>query len=121
MPAPAWEIAARAAQARKAEDIVVLDISVLSSFTDVFLLCTGRSQRQLQAIADAIEDELRAEGWRPLGVEGRRDANWILMDYGDFVIHILTPEARKFYDIERLWRAAPRLPVAEAAETPATA
>ena len=118
---PAWEIAVHAAKARKAEEVVVLDISVLSSFTDAFLLCTGRSQRQLQAIADAIEEALRAEGWRPLGVEGRRDAPWILMDYGDFVIHILTPEARKFYDIERLWRAAPRLFAAEASETPTTA
>ena len=118
---PAWEIAVRAAQARKAEDIVALDISVLSSFTDVFLLCTGRSQRQLQAIADAIEDELREEGWRPMGIEGRRNAAWILMDYGDFVVHIFTPEARKYYDIERLWRAAPRLLVAEAAETTTTA
>lgn len=118
---PAWEIAVHAAQARKAEDIVVLDISVLSSFTDAFVLCTGRSQRQLQAIADAIEEDLRAEGWRPMGIEGRRNASWILMDYGDFVIHILTPEARKFYDIERLWRAAPHLFVAEASQTPTTA
>ncbi|MBI1352816.1 MAG: ribosome silencing factor [Acidobacteria bacterium] len=110
-----WQLAVEAAQSRKAEDIVVLHIGEVSSFAEYFLVCNGTNIRQTQAISDAIEETLRAEGWRPLGIEGRQNGEWVLMDYGDLVVHIFTPEKRKFYDLERLWRNAPRVPVPEAA------
>ena len=110
-----WEIAVQAAQSRKAEDIVALDISEVSSIADVFIVCGGTNTRQNQAISDAIQSDLRDEGLRPLGIEGYQNAVWILLDYGDFVIHVLAPEARKLYDLERLWNNAPRIPVPEAA------
>ena len=110
-----WEVAVRAAQSKKAEDIVVLDILAVSSFTDAFVICSGSNQRQVQSIADGIETELKAAGVRPIGIEGYSNGGWVLMDYGDFVVHILLPESRKFYDLERLWKNAPRIPVPEAA------
>ena len=110
-----WEIAVQAAQSKKAEDIVALDISDVSSFADVFIVCNGSNTRQNQAISDAIQSELRDDGLRPLGIEGYQNAVWILLDYGDLVIHVLSPETRKLYDLERLWKKAPRIPVPEAA------
>ncbi len=110
-----WEIAVQAAQSKKAEGIVALDISKVSSFADVFLVCSGSNTRQNQAISDAIQSELREAGLRPLGVEGYQNALWILLDYGDFVIHVLSPETRKLYDLERLWKHAPRIRLPEAA------
>lgn len=110
-----WEQAVQAAQSKKAEEIVILDIHAVSSFSDRFVICTGNNPRQVQAISDAIEMALKAEGVRPIGIEGYNAAEWILMDYGDFVIHIFVPETRKFYDLERLWKNAPRIPVPEAA------
>ena len=110
-----WEIAVQAAQSKKAEGIVALDISEVSSFADVFIVCSGSNTRQNQAISDAIQSELREEGLRPLGVEGYQNAVWILLDYGDFIIHVLVPETRKLYDLERLWKKAPRIPAPEAA------
>ncbi len=110
-----WEIAVQAAQSKKAEDIVVLDIGKVSSFTDTFVVCSGSNTRQNQAISDAIQTTLKQEGVRAAGIEGFQNAEWILMDYGDFVVHVLSPEARKYYDLERLWRKAPRIPVPEAA------
>lgn len=111
----AWEIAVHAAQSKKAEDIRVLHIGEVSSFTEHFVLCNGTNPRQTQAIADAIEEALRAEGLKPLGVEGKSNGDWVLLDYGDFIVHIFTPEKRAFYDLERLWRGAPSVPVPEAA------
>lgn len=110
-----WEVAIQAAQSKKAENIVVLHIGKISSFTERFVLCDGSNSRQTQAISDAIEQALRAEGLRPIGVEGRGRGEWILMDYGDFIVHVFTPERRAFYDLERLWKKAPRLEVTEAA------
>ncbi len=110
-----WEIAVQAAQSKKAEDIVVLDIGKVSSFTDTFVVCSGSNTRQNQAISDEIQTTLKQEGVRVAGIEGFQNAEWILMDYGDFVVHVLSPEARKYYDLERLWRKAPRIPVPEAA------
>ncbi len=110
-----WEVAVQAARSRKGEDIVVLDIAKISSFTDTFVICVGTNSRQNQAISDAIEMALKKEGVRPIGIEGHRNAEWILMDYGDFVVHIFSEESRRFYDLERLWRNAPRLPIPEAA------
>jgi ribosome-associated protein len=111
----AWQAAIQAAQSRKAETIVVLNILEVSSFTEKFIICTGTNTRQSRAISDAIEQDLKQEGYRPLGVEGRQNGQWILMDYGDFLVHIFSPAARKFYDLERLWRMAPRVPISEAA------
>ncbi len=110
-----WEVAVQAARSRKGEDIVVLDIAKASSFTDTFVICAGTNARQNQAISDAIETVLKKEGVRSIGIEGYQNAEWILMDYGDFVVHIFSAEARRFYDRERLWRNAPRLPIPEAA------
>ena len=110
-----WEIAVQAALSKKADDIVVLDIGKVSSFTDTFVVCSGSNTRQNQAISDEIRTTLKQEGVRAAGIEGFQNAEWILMDYGDFVVHVLSPEARKFYDLERLWRNAPRIPVPEAA------
>lgn len=110
-----WKAAVRAARSRKAEDITVLNIKKVSSFTDKFVICTAANSRQVQGIADAVETALKQEGVKPIGVEGYNSARWVLMDYGDFVLHIFLPELRAFYDLERLWKNAPRVPVPEAA------
>ena len=110
-----WEIAVAAAQSRKADDVVVLNIKEVSSFTDTFVLCTGLNVRQVQAISDAVEKALKDEGFRAIGVEGRQTAAWVLMDYGDFIVHVFSPRAREFYDLERLWKRAPRIPVPDGA------
>ena len=101
-------IAARAAHDKKAENVVVLDLREQSDFTDHFLLVSGGNQRQLVAIADAIEAALRSGGYRPDHVEGYPRQEWILLDYGAFVIHVFTPKTREFYDLERLWGGAKR-------------
>ena len=110
-----WQVALEAAASRKAENPIVLHIGAVSSFTDHFLLLTGNNQRQTLAIAEAIETSLKAHGVRAIGIEGRQSGEWILMDYGDFVVHVFSPEKREFYDLERLWKSAPRLPLPEAA------
>src|SRR5689334_17261094 len=88
------------ADAVKAEDIVVLDVRALTIITDYFLICTGKSSIQIRAICDRIEDKLRDAGERKLRVEGRQEATWILMDYGDVVVHIMAAEQRAFYKLE---------------------
>lgn len=110
-----WQIAVDAARAKKAEDIVVLDIGKVSSFTEFFVICTGSNIRQTQSIADAIQEKMREEGWRPMGIEGEQRGEWILLDYGDMLVHVLTPQKRAFYDLERLWGKAPRIAVPEEA------
>ena len=110
-----WEAAAQAALEKKAENVILLDIGKVSSLTGHFVVATGTNSRQTQAIADGIRDDLRERGVRPLGVEGMNQGEWILMDYGDFLVHIFTPEKRGFYDLERLWSNAPRTLVSEAA------
>jgi ribosome-associated protein len=104
--APLWLTAVRAAESKKATDIRVLDLQQVTSFTDYFIICTGSNQRQIQAISDAIHEELAKLGERPNSLEGYQNAEWILADYGDFIIHILSQTARAFYDLERLWRHA---------------
>jgi ribosome-associated protein len=96
---------------KKAEDVVVLDLRPLASFTDYFLLCTGNSSRQLKTIADAIEEALGKARVKPDHVEGYPHGDWLLMDYVDFVVHIFTPRSRNHYDLERLWGDAARLDV----------
>jgi ribosome-associated protein len=99
--------AVRATDAKKAADIVVLDLRKADGFTDYFVICTGHSQRQIKAIADAVEEALRLEHQRrPAHVEGYGRAEWVLLDYFDFVVHVFTPETRTFYGLERLWGSA---------------
>jgi len=100
-------VAALAAD-RKAADIVVLELTDLSSVTDYFVVCTGRSGIHVQAIAQHILEELRAEGERPIAREGIENGQWALLDYGDIVVHIFQPGTRQLYDLERLWSSAPR-------------
>ena len=107
----AVKIAAKAADDKKANDITVLDISKISSFADYFLICTGDSSRQMQAIADEIEKKLGTLKIRPSHVEGYRNSEWILMDFMDLVVHIFSKDARTFYDLERLWRDGKKLDV----------
>jgi ribosome-associated protein len=94
---------------RKAVDLVILEVKNLSSFTDYFLICSGRSDRQVQAIASHLEEKLGLEGIHPLGVEGKREGRWILMDYGEVIVHVFYQPVREFYDLERLWSEAPRV------------
>lgn len=98
--------ASQAAEEKKADNVAVLDLRGLASFTDYFLICHGQSERQVQAIADNVMDKLRDEKLRPLSVEGYRLAEWILMDYADFVVHIFSESRREFYGLERLWSDA---------------
>lgn len=102
--------AARAASDKKAEDIVVLDVAALLVITDYFVICTGRNDRQVKTIADEVEEQLRVEyGVKPIGREGVREARWVLLDFGDLVVHIFQLEERDFYRLERLWGDAPRV------------
>ena len=100
------EIAAEAADSKKARDIVALDISAIAYFASCFLICSGDSSRQIQAIADEIETRLKEAGVRPDHIEGYRNAEWIVMDYSDLVVHLFSKTARTYYDLERLWRDA---------------
>lgn len=93
----------------KAQEIVILDVSGLSSFADYFLICSGKSSRQVQGIVERVEMSLRREGIRPLGVEGRKEGHWVLMDYGDVIIHVFYEPVRHFYDLESLWSEAERI------------
>lgn len=98
--------AVRAAESKKATDIKVLDLTGVSSFTDYFVICTGSNTRQIQAIADEVGLKLKELNELPISVEGYSQADWILVDYGDFLVHIFSPRARDYYDLERLWRNA---------------
>ena len=102
-------LCAQALMDRKAIDLVILEVKDLSSFTDYFLICSGNSDRQVQAIAGHAEEKLGKEGFRPLGIEGKREGRWVLLDYGDVVIHVFYHPVREFYDLERLWSEAPQL------------
>jgi len=103
------KIALKAVESKKALDITILDISEIASFANYFLMCTGDSSRQIQAIADEIAAKLKSSGYRPNHIEGYRNAEWVLLDYVDLVIHIFSRKARAFYDLERLWRDAKRI------------
>jgi ribosome-associated protein len=103
----------RAALDKKASDVVILDLRNTPAFTDFFVLCSGQSTRQVKAIVDAVEETLRAEKIRPAHVEGYDRAEWILMDYFTFIVHVFTPQTRAFYSLERLWGDAKRIEVGE--------
>ena len=94
---------------RKAEDLLVLEVSRLSSFADYFVICSGKSSRQVQGIADNLASSLRQRGIKPAGIEGSREGHWILMDYGDVIVHIFYEPVRQFYDLESLWSEARRI------------
>jgi ribosome-associated protein len=101
--------AAKAAYEKKATGVVGLDLRKVQAFTDFFLICTGQNARQVKAVADAIELALGKLGHKPAHVEGYDRANWILLDYFTFIVHVFAPDARQFYDIERLWGSAERV------------
>ena len=99
---------------KKAEELSILEMDKGSgAFTDYFVLCSGTNPRQVQAIADEVELRLKATGVRPAHVEGYKQGEWILVDYVDFVVHVFSEKARKFYDLERLWKTAKRLEPSE--------
>jgi ribosome-associated protein len=100
---------------RKAVNPVILDIQGLTSIADAFIICSGRSNRQVSAIAEHVERELRERKIRPLSVEGSPDGQWVLMDYGHVLIHVFYEPVREFYDLEGLWSDAPRVPIPAAA------
>lgn len=91
----------------KAKEIVEIDVSRISNVSDAIVIASGTSTRHVKALADNVADEARKAGFRPIGVEGERDAEWILVDLGFVVVHVMLPTARKFYDLETLWRTAP--------------
>ena len=102
--------AVHAASERKALDTLVLDLREVASFTDFFVITSGTNVRQVQAIADAVQEHLRKDlGVKPARVEGYNSAEWVLLDYGDFIFHVFEEKSRRFYDLERLWRDAARV------------
>ncbi len=106
---PEIRAAVEAAQDKQAVDITVLNLSGAGAFAEYFLLCSGQSQPQIQAIGESIEERLEREGRRVVHREGKSSAEWVLLDYGDFVVHIFSERARQYYDLERLWRSAERV------------
>jgi ribosome-associated protein len=101
-----------AAGDKKAVDLVVLDLRKASAFTDFFVICTGTNVRQVQAIADGVQEAMRASGVRPSLVEGYERGQWVLIDYFDFIVHVFAPATREFYGLERLWGDARKIDVA---------
>jgi len=102
---PTWLIAARAAEAKQATDIKVLDLTGITSFADYFVICTGSNSKQIQAISDEVGIQLKQQARElPNGLEGYNQSEWILADYGDLLVHVFSPKAREYYDLERLWR-----------------
>lgn len=106
---PEIRLAVEAAQDKQAVDITVLRLPGTGSFAEYFLLCSGQSQPQIRAISEAIEERLEKYGKRLSHREGKSGAEWILLDYGDFIVHIFSESARQYYDLERLWRNAERI------------
>ena len=105
-PPPAWGVCVDAAGEKKATGIRALDLRPITSFADYFVLCSGANQRQNQAICDEVLRQMKVRGEMPNSVEGYNNAEWILMDYGDLVVHIFSEKARAYYDLDRLWRDA---------------
>lgn len=103
--------AARAALDKKAADLSILDVRTVSSVTDYFLVCSGKSTTHVRTITDAIRQELKADGVRPLHAEGRPESGWVLLDYGDVLVHVFLEDTRAYYALERLWGDAPGVPV----------
>jgi ribosome-associated protein len=107
---PEVKLALHLASEKKAADLRVLDLREIASFAEFFIIATGANQRQVQAICDEISEQLKKQlDSRPVRIEGYSSAEWVLLDYGDFIVHIFNTEAREFYDLERLWRDARRV------------
>lgn len=106
---PSLQWAVTAAREKQAQGVSVLDLSALGAFTDAFLICSGASDRQVQAISDEIEEQLARHGVKLAHREGKAGSEWILLDYGDFIAHVFHERARLYYDLERLWRSARRI------------
>ena len=103
-----------ACQNKKAEEIAILELEQGSgAFTDYFIICSGTNPRQVQAISDEVDERLKQAGVLPAHIEGYKQAEWVLLDYVDFVVHVFSEKARRFYDLERLWKSARRLEVSE--------
>lgn len=114
---PELQLAIRCASEKKAFDLVVLDLRQIASFTEFFVIASGANQRQVQAVADEIKEQLKKQfGASPVRVEGYSAGEWVLVDYGDFVVHIFNKEAREFYDLARLWRDAGKVILPEDAQ-----
>jgi ribosome-associated protein len=107
------EIAAQAAADKLATDIVLIDVSDRLAITDVFVVATGSNERQVEAIVDAVEEKARLANHKPIRREGQRDGRWVLLDYGDVVVHVQHAEERTFYALERLWKDCPRIQLPE--------
>lgn len=107
--------AAQAAADKLATDIVLIDVSDRLAITDVFVVATGNNERQVEAIVDEVEEKLRLAGSKPIRREGQRDGRWVLLDYGDIVVHVQHSEERIFYSLERLWKDCPFIPFVDAA------
>lgn len=104
------KLALHCAEEKKAVNTVVIDLRDIASFTEFFLITSGTNQRQVQAIADEINEQLKKQlSSRPVRIEGYNAAEWVLLDYGDFIVHIFEQKAREFYDLERLWREAKKV------------
>ncbi len=112
-------LCAEAALDKKAVDLVVLDVGALTSIADYLVICTGRSDRQVQGIAQAIDEHLRRHGHRPGAIEGMNRGQWVLMDFSDVIVHVFYKPVREFYDLERLWEHAPRVQLPEPLRTQA--
>jgi ribosome-associated protein len=106
-------LCANALLKKKARHLTILNVRAVSSFTDYFVICSGNSDRQVQALAEAIREDMKKSGILPLGVEGEKAGKWVLMDYADVIVHIFFQPTREFYDIERLWPDAPRMDVSD--------
>ena len=104
-------LSVQAAANKKAENMKILDVKEISSFTDYFLICSGQSDRQVQAIADSVVIQLKEDGFMPISVEGYREGRWVIVDFGDVVIHIFMDALREYYDIEGLWRGARKVAI----------
>jgi ribosome-associated protein len=109
------QVAAQAAADKLATDIVVIDVSDRLVITDVFVIATGGNERQVEAIVDFVEEKTHAVGRKPIRREGQRDGRWVLLDYGDVVVHVQHAEERVFYALERLWKDCPFIPFTDAA------
>jgi ribosome-associated protein len=109
---PLLDLYVQAAVDRKAHTVIILDVRGLTSIADYFIICSGRSNRQVKAIADHIERFLRKEKIHPLSVEGKNDGHWVLIDYGHVLMHVFYEETRRFYDLEGLWIDAKRITTA---------
>jgi ribosome silencing factor RsfS/YbeB/iojap len=104
---------AAAALEKKAVDLIVLDVGAFTSIADYLVICSGRSDRQVQAIAQAVDAELREQGHRPTAIEGMTRGQWVLLDFTDVIVHVFQKPIREFYDLERLWEHAPEVPLPE--------